>query len=132
MKCTILSIAMVVLLGTGIASVTLAQKPEHAGSGKGVMKDGAPVVRGTEQSREKNMLKDMEQKREMTEEQRRLRDPDRDEHEPREERDREEARDMEKQREMKAEQQRKELGKGSEQGQDMRQEHSRKWWRFWD
>lgn len=53
MKCTILSIAMVALLGTGIASVTLAQKPEHAGSGKGVMKDEAPVIRETEQSREK-------------------------------------------------------------------------------
>lgn len=39
---------------------------------------------------------------------------------------------MEQKREMKAEQERKELGKGSEQGRDMRQEHSRKWWRFWD
>tara|TARA_R110000851_G_scaffold181511_2_gene329588 strand:+ start:72894 stop:73208 length:315 start_codon:yes stop_codon:yes gene_type:complete len=71
MKHTILSIAMVLLLGTGIASVTLAQKPEHAGSGKGVMKDEAPVVRETEQSREKKLLKDMEQKREMKAEQER-------------------------------------------------------------
>lgn len=39
---------------------------------------------------------------------------------------------MERQREMKEEQERKELGKGAEQGQDSREEHSRKWWRFWD
>ena len=32
----------------------------------------------------------------------------------------------------KMEQERKELGKGSETGQRQREEHSRKWWRFWD
>jgi hypothetical protein len=32
----------------------------------------------------------------------------------------------------KADQERKELGKGSEQGQASREEHSRKWWRFWE
>lgn len=31
----------------------------------------------------------------------------------------------------KADQERKELGKGSEQGQAQRAEHSRKWWKFW-
>lgn len=39
---------------------------------------------------------------------------------------------LEKQREKKAEQERKELDKGSEQGRESRQEHSRKWWRFWE
>jgi hypothetical protein len=38
---------------------------------------------------------------------------------------------MEKQQLKKAEQVRKETGKGSEQGQSMREEHSRKWWKFW-
>ncbi|MGE4490442.1 MAG: hypothetical protein AB7E95_12950 [Kiritimatiellales bacterium] len=38
---------------------------------------------------------------------------------------------MEKQREKKAEQIRKEADKGSEKGQAMREEHSRKWWKFW-
>ena len=39
---------------------------------------------------------------------------------------------LEKQREMKQEQERNELGKGSEQGQSSREEHSRKWWKIWD
>jgi len=38
---------------------------------------------------------------------------------------------MEKQREMKAEQEQKELGKGSAQGQESR-EQRKKWWRFWE
>ena len=38
---------------------------------------------------------------------------------------------QEKQREKKMDQERKELGKGSEKGQQMREEHSRKWWKFW-
>lgn len=37
-----------------------------------------------------------------------------------------------KQREKKQEQERKELGKGSETGQQKREEHSRKWWKFWE
>jgi hypothetical protein len=38
---------------------------------------------------------------------------------------------MEKQREMKSEQEQKELGKGSETGQEAR-EQRKKWWRFWE
>lgn len=41
-------------------------------------------------------------------------------------------RGQDKQAGKKATQERKEAGKGSEQGQQMRQEHSRKWWKFWD
>ena len=37
-----------------------------------------------------------------------------------------------KQAEKKMEQERKELGKGSETGQQKREEHSRKWWKFWE
>ena len=36
-----------------------------------------------------------------------------------------------KQREKKMGQEQKELGKGSDQGQASREEHSRKWWKFW-
>lgn len=36
-----------------------------------------------------------------------------------------------KQREKKAAQEQKELGRGSEQGQKAREEHSRKWWKIW-
>ena len=39
---------------------------------------------------------------------------------------------MDRQREMRSEQQGKEAGRGSKQGQAMREEHSHKWWRFWD
>ena len=37
-----------------------------------------------------------------------------------------------KQRDMKMQQEQKELGRGSEQGQEMREQHSRKWWKFWE
>jgi hypothetical protein len=43
-----------------------------------------------------------------------------------------EATGLAKQTAKKSEQERKELGKGSEQGQKARQEHSRKWWKFWE
>jgi len=39
---------------------------------------------------------------------------------------------LEKQKEKKLEQERKEIDKGSEQGQKMREERSRKWWKFWE
>ncbi len=39
---------------------------------------------------------------------------------------------LEKQKQKKSERERKELGKGSEQGQAAREEHSRKWWKFWE
>jgi membrane protein involved in colicin uptake len=132
MKNVIVSIATVAILGVGIAPATLAQKPEGAGGGKDVMKSEASAVREAEQQREKKLIREMEHRKEMSEQQRRLRDPDRDGYESRREPDEEMTKNMERQREMKAEQERKELGKGSEQGQDMRQEHSRKWWRFWD
>lgn len=38
---------------------------------------------------------------------------------------------MEKQAAMKSEQNRNELGKGSEKGQESRETHSKKWWKFW-
>lgn len=45
--------------------------------------------------------------------------------------DHEQERVMDKQRESKTMDMRKETGKGSEQGQASREEHSRKWWKFW-
>ena len=39
---------------------------------------------------------------------------------------------LEKQRKKKQEQIRKEIDKGSEQGQAAREEHSKKWWKFWE
>jgi hypothetical protein len=39
---------------------------------------------------------------------------------------------METLREQKMEQEQKELGKGSTQGQTSREEHRKKWWKFWE
>ncbi len=50
---------------------------------------------------------------------------------PRREREEDSAAGLEKQRDRKADQEQKELGQGSEQGQAAREEHSRKWWKFW-
>lgn len=41
------------------------------------------------------------------------------------------AEEMQKQQAKKADQVRKEADKGSEKGQAMREEHSKKWWKFW-
>ena len=49
-----------------------------------------------------------------------------------EHRDDSDASGLAKQQERKMEQEQKELDKGSEHGQQMREQHSRKWWRFWD
>jgi len=38
---------------------------------------------------------------------------------------------LSKQKEKKAAQEQKELGRGSDKGQQSREEHSRKWWKFW-
>lgn len=38
---------------------------------------------------------------------------------------------LEKQHDKKADQARNELGKGSEKGQQQREENSKKWWKFW-
>ena len=47
-------------------------------------------------------------------------------------RDKSDKKGLDKQHEKKADQERKEEGKGSEQGQASREEHSRKWWKFWE
>ncbi|WP_394248481.1 hypothetical protein [Vibrio profundi] len=39
---------------------------------------------------------------------------------------------LEKQKQKKATQERKESGKGSETGQEQRDENSKKWWKFWE
>lgn len=49
-----------------------------------------------------------------------------------EHRDDSDASGLAKQRERKITQEQKELGKGSEQGQQKREQHSRKWWKFWE
>ena len=46
--------------------------------------------------------------------------------------DDEDSKGLDKQKQKKSESERKELGKGSEQGQASREEHSRKWWKFWE
>lgn len=47
------------------------------------------------------------------------------------EQQKEKMKSMEKQQMKKAEEMKKEADKGSEKGQAMREEHSKKWWKFW-
>ena len=59
-------------------------------------------------------------------------DRDDDEHDDDDDKYKSSENSLEKQREKKVEQERKEIGKGSEQGQASREEHRRKWWKFWE
>ena len=130
------SILVLSLLVFGVSSPGFAK--QDGGGGKGAMKENAPMMKDRDHSR------DMKMDREMREEHQRKMDKGMEDHDPiryrekemKQDREMKEERemkkDMEKQREMKSEQERKELGQGSEQGQEMREEHSRKWWRFWE
>ena len=56
----------------------------------------------------------------------------REEKEKRAEKEKNDAAGMEKQSETKTAEAMKELDKGSEQGRESRQEHRKKWWKFWE
>lgn len=92
------------VLVTAVSVAALADKPEHAGGAKAMPKDAR-------QQHEKMMNEGMDRRHEAEERA---------------------TRQLEQQREKKMEQPRKEMDKGSEKGQQMREEHSKKWWRFWE
>ena len=118
-------------LVTVFAGQAHAAKPDHGGASKGkgrtseqIKKD--PRHRTTEEHRE-----DRYRDREPTEQ---GRDRAEEKHQTMKENRGEVSDDspgLNKQHDMKTEQEQKELGKGSEKGQEMREEHRRKWWRFW-
>ncbi|KKL03475.1 hypothetical protein LCGC14_2625800 [marine sediment metagenome] len=118
------------VLGLGSAQLVLAKKPDDAGN-KGAMKehksekhemrkndrDGKSDDRSDDRSDDKSDDKSKSDKKGKKDKSRDDRSDDR-------------SSDQDKHLGKKADQERKELGKGSEQGQAAREEHSRKWWQF--
>ena len=128
-----------VIIGFG-SQLALAKKPDEAGGKSGMkehksaMKEMHKNDRDDEKTVKDKMKKDKIRDHDDD-------DDDDDEKKVKDKAKREKLRDHEdddeasglaRQREKKAEQERKELGKGSEQGQASREEHSRKWWNFWE
>ena len=113
------------------SSAAYSEKPAWAGKNKGDMES-----REMREERRDSMREEMEEHEEEMEE----RNEEMMEHEEEmrerektmEDREARKQEKMEKLREKRGEEDRKEMGKGSEQGQSMREEHSRKWWRFWE
>jgi len=108
----------------GIATPTLAEKPQWAGNGTSAANQRQALPQAGERPRdgaeEARALKEMKAKHAKKETQERS------------ERDAEPSpRGLENQSERKQEQVMKELDKGSEQGQTAR-ENRKKWWKFWE
>lgn len=111
-----LALALTAVLSSG----TLAAKPEGKQGGGGA--DKRPPAsydkqRARENSFEKSVRMDADGAKSKIREHRN--DDDR-------------ASGLAKQQDMKAGQEQKELGRGSEQGQEAREENSRKWWKIWE
>ncbi len=110
-----------VIIGLGSAQLALAKKPDDAG-GKSAMKEHRSEMKEMHKGDRDDDFDD--DKKKIKDKAKKERDRDYD--------DDDDGAGLAKQREKKAEQERKELGKGSEQGQSSREEHSRKWWKFWE
>ena len=102
----------------------LAEKPEWAGKGKPTaeqkeMHRAAMEAKGDDMDMDESRLKEKKEKKEKkVKKEKKEKSSD--------------SKGLEKQREMKSEQVQKELGKGSEKGQQSREENSKKWWKFWE
>lgn len=114
----ILVVFISLIVGFGSAQLALAKKPDDAG-GKSAMKEHKSEMKEMHKGDRDDDFDDDEKKIKDKAKKERGRDHD-------------DGAGLAKQREKKAEQERKELGKGSEQGQASREEHSRKWWKFWE
>ena len=119
----IIVLAAVLLVSTGVWA-----KPDgRQGGGPG---------KGPDNSAQKSPSMDRDDARKELHERRRdeeyRREKSKEMESKRERRDDDDASGLAKQREMKMNQEQKELGRGSEKGQEMREEHSRKWWKFWE
>ena len=130
----IVTVAMLML-----SMVSFADKPEWAGKGKPT-EEQKEAHRVAMDAKSDDMDDDLDEEREKAEKKMKKATKDKKEKMAREDDDDDEyyeddddrdASGMAKQAGKKADQERKELGKGSEKGQDMREENSRKWWKFW-
>lgn len=128
------TLSVLTALGLLTAMPVLAEKPDWAGKGKSSQQelknqgdavwtqagdDSAQMKQKANRERVEEQYTDAGKGKEKKEKQLR-------------EQQQSESQAMEKQRAMKQEQVRREEAKGSEQGQASRQEHSRKWWKFWE
>lgn len=113
--------ALLLLAGTGLSP---AQADEHQGENAQPMNEEGTTTEARDKERNEAMKRgpgnaERGANRDMTEGQQQG------------QKAMKENRGLEKQRERVMEQEQKELGKGSEQGQESR-ENRRKWWRFWE
>lgn len=106
-------------------------KPEDKGMGGQGNKPGKAMIKSRDEQKDRAREKVREHRGE-DDERARAENHRREQERQQEHRDDSDASGLAKQRERKSEQEQKELGKGSEQGRDMREEHRRKWWRFWE
>ncbi len=115
-------------LVTVFAGQTHAAKPDHGGANKGKGRTSEQIKKDprhrTEEHREYVDREPAEQDRDRAEEKHQTMKENRGEMSDSD-------RGLNKQYDMKTEQEQKELGKGSEKGQEIREEHRRKWWKFW-
>jgi hypothetical protein len=124
-----ISTSLALLLGTALSAVPVSAA-QHEKEGQGMGKEDRATMQ--EQREQQRMMRE-EQQGEAVQ----LRDEQREQMRERMEEQEGmegqgmEGKGMEKQREMKSIQEQKELGKGSETGQEAR-EQRKKWWRFWD
>jgi hypothetical protein len=102
---------LTILLATtaAISFASYAEGPDKAGKGKSHPEKQVEVMDDDEKGDHGDKVKEQERRRERQD------DPQ----------------GLEKQREKKSEQVQKELGHGSEQGQESREQHRKKWWKFW-
>lgn len=119
------TLSLLVALGLLAAAPAQAEKPERGGKGpEQQLRSERDVARtaggetaqtGQKAYRERERVEEKQSKQKQAREQQPSGSPG-----------------LAKQRELKQEQLRKEEDRGSEQGQASREEHSRKWWKFWE
>jgi hypothetical protein len=146
MKHTIIAALAATALAAATPAALAEPKGGPGGNPQAMHEHGVPagqgqMMRDQVRAQDQDCDEECEKARRMKEEQERIREQAEDAQEQQEEareRTEEQVREraegsqdaMQKQQEKHTE--RTEAGKGSEQGQAMREEHSRKWWKFWE
>lgn len=127
MKHKLLALTLISLFSTPV----LAEKPEWAGKGKPT-EEQLSTHKAAMEAKEDLDDNDGEMKKEKIKEEKKQKIKDREKKQMQEmNEDPEKMEATKKQAEKKSEQTRNELGKGSDKGQQARQENSKKWWKFW-
>lgn len=140
-KANLTTLGMV--LGTLAAAAAHAMPPDVLPEGMAApatvlaqRQEGRPDMREEKETKRKSMEEEARERQRRMEDEadgatERMREERQEQERAREITPGEEPKGLEQQRERKMEQEQKELGKGSEQGQEAR-EQRKKWWRFWE